>query len=250
LALAKWVRILFEDDSGRWRSRCGVWLLGLIAACCTWSALLFVQGHTNYSTWADLLHGQRLQWARSALSFMIAAGISAFVGVRANATLGRRSVVLAVASFLVSVSAYAVFAQPFQIHQAWCEKHNLKQVGDLITMGALVVGLAVAAYLGKSGGEWFAPKRAARVVVATGLVWVLFAGSWQFGKLTLATQDLIASGGAKERHYQYRATMVVDEIITSVREYNRVEGFSGSKQAAQHFIDATAAEAALGERPH
>lgn len=240
IAVARWLALLLEEHD-RWQARVGAAaLLAVSALSCVWSLLLFLQGHSNFQKWDKLLDAQRGYLldhnvlAPLVISALLAIGF-AFVARREQPD---RAVAVALTGFITTLAAQAVCGS---LLTGWCERH-------LETFTPVVLALfsaGVFALFVRLAAERSAPPNPtalARHVMVAALLWTFLAGSWAFAKLASATKDVIADSKAPARKYAYRSTMVIDDIVDSVREYDEVEGFNRRKLAAKHFIDATVEE--------
>lgn len=242
-ALARWLSGLLEPTASRARQATGYAVLALTTLASLWSFLLMLQGHSNFHRWKELLAGQR-DAARDlgVLVPIVLAGLLAIgSGLAARRRGSGRAVLLAVTSF---VSALAVYALCAELLRPWLDAQGLASFAPAAL--ALICGLTVGVVFYQAADSAApTPTLLARSVVGGALCWIFVCGSWTFARLTIATKQVIKSGAADTANYRYRSSMVVDDMIDSVREYKAVKGFEARKLAAKRFIDATVKEQAL-----
>ena len=63
-----------------------------------------------------------------------------------------------------------------------------------------------------------------------------------FGRLALLTESRLAEGDIPDRTYAYVATFDVQNALTSLREYQRINGFEGRKEALRRFLSSHGAD--------
>jgi hypothetical protein len=241
VALARWWYLL-EQRGTRLSQIVASVALTLTAAACVWSFLLYIQGHTNYVTWRELLQEQRRQ-LREPSNFVplgIAALLSLGFGAVAFRRLRMRAIFAAFAVFVASLAAQGLLAA---VVRDWATRWEVPKwtTPSLAIVSALV--FAVVAYVAIDGQPVPNPLRRARTVVAGGLLAVFVVGTYSFSQLAIATKKVIATGAANSRKYHFRAPMVIDDLLGCIPEYDRVEGFAARKAAFRRFIEAEVIEA-------
>lgn len=241
VALARWLSLLMQRGT-RLSQMVVCVVLSVIAGSCFWSLLLFVQGHSNYVTWRDLLQEQRNLLVSPSIyvPIGIAALMSLGFGVVTFRSLRLRAIVAAVAAFVATVAARGLFAGV--VRDCLTRWHVPSwTTGSLAILSASV--FVVVAYVASDQQAVPNPMARARTAVAAGLIAVFVLGSWSFAELAIATRKVIAKSAANPRKYHYRAPMVIDDLLGCIPEYDRVEGFTAQKAAFRHFIDAEVVEA-------
>jgi len=234
VALARWL-FLLKKSATRKDLTYALMLLGFTAAACFWSLLLFLQGDSNYLTWRELLEAQR-QFLFEPSVFVPVVGatvMSLGFGVVAFRKLRSRAVLVAITAFIATLAAQSLLARPLEV---WHFTPARAGLVNAIAFGAIV-------YLATDSQAQPRPVRLARTLVASALLWVFVVGNWTFTQLALATKSVIAGSTADPRHYRYRSTMVIEELLSCVAEYDRVEGFTKRKLTARRFVEAAAEEA-------
>jgi len=241
VALARWLHLLVQR--GTWLSQLVVCVvLSVIAGSSIWSFLLYVQGHSNYVTWRELLGEQRTLLASASIfvPLLIAALMSLGLGVVAFRRMRLGAIVAAVAAFVATVAAQGLLAR---VVRDWLTRWQIPSwtTGSLAMLSAGV--FVVVAYVATDGQAVPNPMPRARSAVAGGLLAVFVLGSWSFAGLAIATRKVIAQSAANPRKYHYRAAMVIDDLLGCIPEYDRVEGFTAQKAAFRHFIEPEVVEA-------
>jgi hypothetical protein len=243
VALARCLSRWLDAPVDRARRIAGYALLGLITAACVWSFLLFLQGHSNFHDWKELLRGQRKVVRDPAVLIPVAVAsvLAVGAGLRSRRTLPGRAVLLAATAFVGALAAHALGSE---LLWSWLDAQKLAALAPAALALVCTLALAAVAYVA-TGREAPAPRLPAQWLVATALCWIFVCGSWTFAKLAIATKEVIANGTANVRDYRYRSTMVIDDMVDSVREYKAVKGFEARKLAAKRFIDATVKQQAI-----
>lgn len=240
VAVARWLTVLMQRGTRRAQIVACVVLLFIAVSCC-WSFLLYVQGHTNYVTWRDLLReqGRLLLDASIFVPFAVAASFSLSVGVVAFRRLRMRAIFAAVAAFVATLATHGLLVE---LVRGWVARRG--QVWTIASLGLVSAWLfVVVAYLALDRHLVPGPTRRARSAVAGGLLAVFVVGSWSFTELAIATRKVIAQSAANPRKYHYKAPMVIDDLLGCIPEYDRVQGFTAQKAAFRHFIEAEVLEA-------
>lgn len=242
VALARWLVLLLEPGASRARRAGGFILLGSMVAACTWSWLLYLQGPTNFHSWRELLSGQRaLATDQQVFVPLGVTGLLAVGAALAWRTRWSRAVLSIVTAFVVAMAAHALFAEPLQI---WCNEVGLGSLRAVLL--SLLCTLAFAVVVSLTGDhDTPVPSQLARGVVGASLGWIFLCGSWTFVRLTLATRDVIKNSTAETQNYLWRSTMVVEDIVESVEEYEAVDGFQRRKRAANQFLSGVLREQSL-----
>ena len=57
-----------------------------------------------------------------------------------------------------------------------------------------------------------------------------------FARLALITESRLAEGDIPDRTYAYVANFDVQSALTGLREYQRINGFEGRKEALRRFL--------------
>jgi hypothetical protein len=241
VALARWLYLLMQRQT-RSSQIVACVVLSVIAGSCLWSFLLYVQGHSNYVTWRDLLHEQRHLLVTPSISVPIgiAALMSLGYGVIAFRRLRMRAILTAVTVLVATVASEGLLAG---VVRDWVTRWQVPgwTTGSLAIVSAGV--FVVVAYLATDSQAVPNPLPRARSAVAFGLLAVFVVGTWSFTELALETRKVIAHSAANPRKYHYRAAMVIDDLLGCIPEYDRVEGFTAQKAAFRHFIEAEVVEA-------
>jgi len=236
--LGRWLWLLVVVE--RFENRAAVFaLLGAAAAACLWSLLLFFQGHSNHTDWGRLLRSQRDILSEPAVFFPLAVGVGVSLGVGVIGFRQRRShaVFLALAGFVVTLAVHGLYYEVLRTSFLGVDLYLLTLL--LLALPSLIA-FVVVVHFGSAHEVLPARSRLAQTLVAGCLVWVFVFGNWAFAKLAIATDRAIAVGWAKSRPYGYRSTLVIDEMLAGVREYDMVRGFEDRKRSAKRFIDTTA----------
>jgi hypothetical protein len=244
VALARWLSRLLETPAGSVRRATGYAVLALIVGTCAWSFLLFQQGHSNFHSWKELLRAQR-EVARD-LGVLVPVVLASLLAIGGGVSLRRRlpgrAALLGVSSFVVALAIHALLCS--ELLRPWLDAEGLASLTPVLVTLVCAFAVAMVAYLA-TGGAAPGPARVARSVVASALCWIFVCGSWAFARLTVTTRHVIASGTADPSRYRYRSTMVVEDMVGSIREYKAVHGFEDRKLAAKRFLDTTIKEQSL-----
>ncbi|MEI9940713.1 MAG: hypothetical protein WDO69_26155 [Pseudomonadota bacterium] len=234
VALARWLYLLKESATRKDLNYAFV-LLGLTAASCLWSLLLYLQGDSNYVTWRELLDAQRQYLFEPTVSvpLVVATAMSLGYGVFAFRRFRHRAALVAITAFIATLAAQGLLADPLA---AWHFTPALYGIVSAVAFSAII-------YLATDGDASPSPSRLARTAVAGAVLWVFVVGNWAFTQLAVATNSVIANSTANPRLYRYRSTMVLDDLLACLPEYDRVEGFTRRKLAARRFLEAAAQEA-------
>ena len=240
VALVRWLTLLMNGGT-RKSLTLAVILLSLTAGCCSWSFLLYLQGHSNYVTWRELWHEQRqvLLDPGTLVSISVAALLSLGFCLARFRRLRIRAVFAALAAFVATLAAHGLLNE---LVRSWLAKWELERFGSAIQGLLTALGFAAIVYLVSDRHATPRPWRPARSAVAFGLLSVFVMGSWSFYQLATATKSVIAQQAAKPRSYRYRSPMVIDDLLGCLPEYDRVAGFTARKLASRRFIEAAAAE--------
>jgi hypothetical protein len=241
LALARWLLILQQDGTRRSLTSALV-LLGLTAASCFWSFLLYLQGHANYVNWQELLHEQRQTLSDPSVFVPVLVAMLMGLGFAVSkfGTLRSRAVFAAVTG---SIGALATHGLLVELVRSQLTALGLERWMPALLGLVVAIAFTVIVWLASDGSAALNPIRRARTAVAGGLLCVFIVGAWSFGQLAIATQSVIADATAKPRSFRYRSSMVMDELTASIEEYDRVEGFEARKRVARRFIEAAALDA-------
>jgi len=241
VALARWLFLLTQSATRR-SSITAIVLLLVSAACCVWSLLLYVQGHSNYVTWRELLHWQRQLLLDPDIyaPVCVAALLSLGFALVAFRRLRIRAVHIAISAFVATVALQGLYSE---LVRGWLTAHELQAHSSTWLAAGNALAFALIVYLTSGRHAIPGPVALARTAVAGGLLCVFVVGSWSFIELAVATKSVIANATAKPRSYHWRAPITIDDLVGCMPEYERVEGFTAEKAAFKHFIDAAASEA-------
>ena len=241
LALTRWLLILQQDGTRR-SLTCALALLGLTAASCFWSFLLYLQGHSNYVNWQELLHEQRqsLFDPNVYVPVLVAALMGLGFAVSRFGSLRSRAAFAAVTGFIGALATHGLLVE---LVRSKSSALGLERLTPALLGLVSAVAFTVIVWLATDRNAAPSPLRLARTAVAGGLLCVFVVGAWSFSQLAIATQSVIANATAKPRSFRYRSSMVMDELTASIEEYDRVEGFETRKRVARRFIEAAALEA-------
>jgi hypothetical protein len=247
IALVRWLQLLLGDATPASRATAAA-LLSFSLAACGWSFLLFLQGNSNFTTYEELLLEQR----KIALepSVLVPVAVTLLLGLGYGIVAFRqrhgRALLTTVTACVAGLAAQGLLAE---LLQGWLTDHGVPRLAPALlgVVSALAFALTV-----RLTTQAAAPnlRRLPRTAVAAALLWVFVAGSWAFARFAIETKHAIASEAAQERHYRhrYRAAMVVDDLVDSLPEYDRVDGFTKRKAAARRYIEAAAKAAAREAR--
>jgi len=241
VALARWL-FLLQQSATRRGLAVALIVLSITAACCFWSLLLYLQGQSNFVTWRELLQEQ-WRLARDpnilvplcvALALSFASCLITFGALRSRALFN------AFAAFVATLATQGLFSE---LVRGWASDHDLSESVVMLQGLLSACTFALVSYLSADRYVSPQPLLLARTCVAGGLLCVFFVGGWSFNKLAVSTKSVIARSAAKPRNYRYRSSMVVDDVLGCLPEYDRVQGFEDRKLAAKRFLEAAADEA-------
>jgi len=241
IGLARWLYLLQQSATSRSRI-CAVVVLILSAAACLWSFLLYLQGHTNFFKWQLLLHAQRdvLRDPNAFVPVCVALVLSLGFVLFAFRRLRTRAVFAAVSALIATLAAHGLLIELVRGRlSAFGVEHFPPSLLWLMSALAFTVMIYLIADRHASPN----PIPLARTAVAGGLLVIFVVGSWSFYELAVETKSVIAHSTAKPRKYRYRSTMVLDDLLACLPEYDLVEGFDARKLTARRFLEGAALEA-------
>ena len=204
------------------------WLLASVAAA-LWSYLLLLRNDSNFFGYDALLTaqgGSLRKWAPALAVLVVAAIVSARVERRP------RAAVLAAASALWALAFLYLAQRAFA---------GMRQVPALPLAGIALVLAAVLHLLLRSVacGAGVAPRADRGIAALLAVVMVVVTA--RFAGLAVQTEKVIASGLPPPRPFRHVATVPLQAIAASYREYLRVPGFEGKKAALASYLAAAGA---------
>ncbi|HEY0464584.1 MAG TPA: hypothetical protein VGC79_10260, partial [Polyangiaceae bacterium] len=189
VALARWL-FLLEQSATRKGLRSALIVLSVSAACSFWSFLLYLQGHSNYVAWRDLLNEQRIALLdpNGYVPACVASVMSLGFGIALFRRLRRRAVVVAITAFVATLAVHGLLGA---LVRNWSAGHGVERFAPALTALVSVTSFALTIYLATDRNAPQILTRYARSFVAGGLLCVFVMGTWSFSELALATKHVI-----------------------------------------------------------
>jgi hypothetical protein len=237
LALARWLFLL--NQSATRRSRVLAFVLhGFTLVACLWSFLLFLQGQSNHLTWGQLLQAQRETLLQSSVIVPMVVAILLSLGFGAltfKRHLGN-ALVTASTGFVSSLAAQGLLTE---LVRSATSRLGIAGLAPVLLSLVSCAAFSLVVYLAKEREFLPRPLDLVRPLLAGTVLWIFVVGTWGFSKLAVATEAEIAHPTAEIGNYRYRSTLVIDDLLECVNEYNLVQGFEERKRSSRHFIEAT-----------
>ena len=224
-----------------------VWVLAT-ALCCLWSFLMLLQSSSQFYTSSDVFAGQGaaiaglLEAKRAAWVLAVAMVAGVWLWARSRQRLvGADLLVVLSAGLLWLLSLEYGLTSALRGWRSGNSKLFLPAALILVLTGSIFVSTRLAAGLiGRyrrqsqdrvSASDELAPPLARLSITLAFLMSTVF-----FARLALITESRLAEGDIPDRTYAYVANFDVQSALTGLREYQRINGFEGRKEALRRFL--------------